>query len=66
MSKQKKRMSKQKKDRRSTCGRCEVCDECIALGDGDFMCDIKNVLVINAYTPTDSYSLCEKGGAENE
>ena len=35
--------------------KCEVCDECIVIGEGDHLCGKTNKLVIEGYTPTDDY-----------
>ena len=47
-------MSK-KFNNRSKYKKCEVCDECIAIGEGDHLCGKTNKLVIEDYTPTDDY-----------
>lgn len=45
---------------------CEICDDFIALGEGDFLCSKNNVLVVTDYTPTDSYAMCRERGNKNE
>lgn len=51
-------MSK-KFNKRSKHKKCEVCDECIAIGEGDHLCGKTNKLVIEGYIPTDDYISCQ-------
>lgn len=41
-----------------------MCDDCIYLGDGDFICDAgeEPVLVIDSWEPTESYGSCMNKG----
>ena len=36
------------------------CDNCQYIGEGGFICDIKNVIVVESWTPTDNYLCCQK------
>lgn len=38
---------------------CEKCDEFLPLGEGDFLCEVKNVIVVSDYTPTSNYFWCQ-------
>lgn len=38
--------------------KCELCDECIPIGEGDCICGKTDKLVIEEYSPTDDYRLC--------
>lgn len=42
--------------------KCELCDECVYIGEGDHICAGTEVLVIEGYEPTDNYAFCEKNG----
>ena len=50
-----KRRKKQKKERR-----CFSCDHCIYIGEGGYICDLNNEVVIDDWTPTEEFNSCEK------
>jgi len=37
---------------------CEMCDNCIPIGEGDHLCDECQEIVISEYSPTDEYLKC--------
>lgn len=49
---------------------CHNCEHCIYIGEGDYICDENNEIVIEDWMPTDDYFWCngksfisiEKGG----
>lgn len=65
-------MSKHKKNRRraalKTCDP-NLCDHCMYLGEGDFVCDLhglgpeETVFVLEDWEPTENYLQCRRGGA---
>ena len=42
---------------------CEpsVCDNCIYIGEGDFVCEELQEIVVSDWQPTDEYIGCERG-----
>lgn len=46
--------------------RCEECDNCVPVGEGDHICDNNNKLVIEEYIPTDDYGFCRREDDKNE
>jgi len=42
-------------------GNCEYCEDCIYIGEGDFVCDkyYPKMLVKEDWTPTDYYCNCK-------
>lgn len=52
-------MSK-KKNKRRFCDP-EMCDNCMYIGEGDFVCEKYLVLVVDEWEPTDDYMKCEQG-----
>ena len=44
--------------------RCEECEECLAIGEGDHVCIDHEVMVIEEYEPTDNYLICNKDGEQ--
>ena len=53
-------MSKNKKKKNKFCDPA-VCDHCMYIGEGDFICDMEEepVLVVESWEPTDAYMMCE-------
>ena len=43
-----------------------VCDSCLYIGDGDFLCDKHMEVVVSDWEPTDNYLMCVTKGGENE
>ena len=41
-----------------------VCDECLYIGEGDFLCDRHQEIVVSDWTPTEEYLMCQKKGAQ--
>lgn len=37
-----------------------ACNFCVYLGEGDFMCDKHNVLVVDEWDPTEDYMKCKQ------
>lgn len=37
-----------------------VCDHCQYIGEGDFLCDKTNTIVISDWVTTDDYLMCRK------
>lgn len=42
----------------------DSCDCCLYIGEGDFLCDNHQVIVISDWEPTEDYLTC-KGGIQN-
>ena len=47
-----------------------MCDHCMYLGEGDFMCDLHEddpdkVLVISDWEPTENFMQCKNAGGNN-
>ena len=38
-----------------------MCDECIYIGEGDFICDLHQTLVMADWEPTEDYLICMGG-----
>lgn len=38
---------------------CFNCNNCLPIGDGDHLCDVKNKIVLGGYEPTDEFYWCE-------
>lgn len=38
---------------------CYSCDNCVYIGEGDHMCDVNNMLVLDDFMPTDNYFWCD-------
>lgn len=36
------------------------CDSCLYIGEGDFLCDEYQEIVVSDFEPTDSYLICEE------
>jgi len=49
-------MKKRKQHKDERC--CHLCDHCIYIGDGDYICDESNDIVIADWEPTDDYFSC--------
>lgn len=64
-------MAKNKKRRRPAPKTCDpnLCDHCMYIGDGDFVCDLhglgpeETVFVLEDWEPTENYLQCRRGGA---
>lgn len=45
---------------------CNTCENCLPIGEGDHICDVHQVLVLDDYIPADDYYICNgadwKGG----
>ena len=62
---------KNKKHRRPVPKTCDpnLCDHCMYIGDGDFVCDLhglgpeETVFVLEDWEPTENYLQCRRGGA---
>lgn len=39
--------------------KCEECSKCIALGEGDHLCEESMELVIIGYVPAETYGQCQ-------
>ena len=39
-----------------------ICDECIYIGDGDFLCDKLQEIVVSDWQPTNEFLKCTEGG----
>lgn len=37
-----------------------MCDHCIYLGEGDFICETHRVIVVADWTPTEEYMKCKQ------
>lgn len=51
-------MKKHKKD--TTPKICSTCDNCIYIGEGDYLCDVNMVLVMEEHQPNDNYDYCNE------
>ncbi len=38
-----------------------VCDCCLYVGEGDFLCDEHMEIVVSDWVPTESYLMCQRG-----
>lgn len=38
-----------------------ACDCCMYIGDGDFLCDEHQVIVVEDWSPSEDYMICRKG-----
>ena len=45
--------------------RCDSCSHCIYVGEGGYICDLNNEIVIEDWIPTEEYYNCE-GVSYNE
>lgn len=39
---------------------CSTCDNCIYIGDGDYLCDVDTVIVMEDHCPNDNYNYCNE------
>ena len=39
--------------------RCDSCTHCVYIGEGAYMCDMNNDIVISDWVPTEEYYSCE-------
>lgn len=39
--------------------RCDSCSHCVYIGEGGYMCDMTNDIVIEDWIPTEDYYNCE-------
>lgn len=39
-----------------------MCDECMYIGEGDFLCEKHQEVVVSDWTPTENYLMCKPGG----
>lgn len=51
-------MKKQDKDELFKC--CDTCDNCMYIGEGDYICDEYYVLVKEDHCPNDDYNYCNE------
>lgn len=42
-----------------------VCDYCLYIGEGDFVCDKTQEIVVSDWRPTDYYLTCKQKNKEN-
>jgi len=54
---------KRKKHRRER--QCFSCDHCVYIGEGGYICDLTNDVVIDDWEPTEDFNSC-KGRIDNE
>jgi hypothetical protein len=38
---------------------CEYCEHCIYVGEGGYMCDMSNEIVIDDFEPTEDFYMCD-------
>lgn len=38
-----------------------MCDECLYIGEGDFLCDKHQTIVVSDWEATTDYLICERG-----
>lgn len=43
-----------------------ACDRCQYIGEGDFICDDHQVMVVEDWSRTDDYMICKKRNDRNE
>lgn len=43
---------------------CITCEHCVYIGEGDHICDVHQVLVLEDHAPSDNFYLC--GGVDYE
>ena len=41
-----------------------ACDECVYIGEGDFLCSQHEVVVVCGWTPTHDYMKCKKARSD--
>lgn len=42
-----------------------MCDDCVYIGEGDFLCDKHQTLVVSDWMPTDDFLVCAGGGGSD-
>jgi len=47
-----------KKDNKKIAKICATCDNCIYIGEGDYICDDTKDIVMEDHTPNDNYFHC--------
>lgn len=43
-----------------------MCDECLYIGEGDFLCDKYQTIVVSDWEPTEDYLICKEGRKSGE
>lgn len=51
-------MSKRKRNPKDRLKNCHCCDHCIYVGEGGYMCDVHNEIVIDDFEPTEEFYMC--------
>ena len=58
-------MSKRKRKHPECKRNCHNCNNCVYIGEGDYMCSMSNDIVIENWQPTEDYYSCEGKEFEN-
>lgn len=45
---------------------CDTCDNCIYIGEGDYICDVNYVLVKEDHIPNEDYNYCNETDWEGD
>ena len=48
-----------KRNHNSIIKNCHCCDHCVYIGEGGYMCDISNDIVIEDWEPTEDFYICD-------
>lgn len=43
-----------------------MCDGCLYIGEGDFLCDEYQTIVVSDWEPTEDYLICKEGRKSGE
>lgn len=43
-----------------------MCDECLYIGEGDFLCDKHQTIVVSDWEPTEDYLICMGGLSDGQ
>ena len=41
-----------------------MCDDCVYIGEGDFLCDRHQVIVVSDWEPTEDFLMCKGGKSD--
>ena len=45
--------------KKKVCPDCSLCENCVYVGEGGYLCDVKQVIVIDDWITTPDYMVCE-------
>lgn len=47
------------KKKKKKCPDCSLCANCVYVGEGGYLCDMKQTIVIEDFEPTPDYMACD-------